>query len=228
MRRLRPLFSANYAEIIFIYHEEPLYSLYKTQRMKPYIHQKKDWPNFQWDEKALLTLLGKVRNLQGKIVGKMEALGFRLREEAVLETLTLDVLKTTEIEGEVLNPEQVRSSLARRLGMEIENSVYSERNVDGIVDMMIDATQNFQKRLTKTRLCNWHYSLFPTGRSGMYKITVGKWRKDTTGPMQVVSGAMGKEKIHFEAPHSDLIGKEMQEFLKWINSKIKIDPVLKA
>jgi Fic family protein len=195
---------------------------------KPYIHQKENWPNFEWDDKSLIDLLSKVRNLQGRIVGKMEALGFNLRNEAVLETLTLDVIKSTEIEGEILDAEQVRSSLAKRLGIQIENSVYSERNVDGVVDMLIDATQKFNTELSKERLFNWHFSLFPTGRSGMYKIKVGNWRSDATGPMQVVSGAMGKEKVHFEAPNSEFIEKEMELFLNWINSNEKIEPVIKA
>lgn len=195
---------------------------------KPYIHQKENWPNFNWDDKSLIDLLSEVRNLQGKIVGKMEALGFNLRNEAVLETLTLDVLKSTEIEGEILDAEQVRSSLAKRLGIQIENAVYSERNVDGIVDMLIDATQEFNNELSKERLFDWHFSLFPTGRSGMFKIKVGNWRGDTTGPMQVVSGALGKEKVHFEAPNSELIEKEMEFFLNWLNSNEKIEPVIKA
>jgi len=196
--------------------------------MKPYIHQRNDWPNFKWNNEEILTLLGEVRNLQGKIVGKMEALGFELKNEAALETLTLDVIKSTEIEGEILNPEQVRSSLAKRLGVEIENPVFSERNVDGIVDLLIDATQKFKTELTKERLFDWHYSLFPTGRSGMFKIIVGQWRIDTTGPMQVVSGALGKEKVHFEAPKSEFIENEMEIFLDWFNSKQDTDPVLKA
>lgn len=196
--------------------------------LKPYIHQKENWPNFNWDDKLLIGLLSEVRNLQGKIVGKMEALGFNLRNEAVLETLTLDVLKSTEIEGEILDEEQVRSSLAKRLGIQIENSVYSERNVDGVVDMLIDATQKFNNELSNERLFDWHFSLFPTGRSGMHKIKVGNWRSDTTGAMQVVSGAMGKEKVHFEAPNSELIEKEMVLLLNWINSNEKIEPVIKA
>ncbi len=195
---------------------------------KPYIHQKENWPEFNWDNKLLIDLLSEVRNLQGKIVGKMEALGFNLRNEAVLETLTLDVLKSTEIEGEILDAKQVRSSLAKKLGIQIENSVYSERNVDGVVDMLIDATQKFKNELTEERLFDWHFSLFPAGRSGMYKIKVGNWRSDTTGPMQVISGAMGKEKVHFEAPNSELIEKEMKLFLNWINSNEKMEPVIKA
>jgi Fic family protein len=196
--------------------------------MKPYIYQKENWPNFQWNNEEIIVLIGKVRNLQGRIVGKMEALGFELQNEAVLETLTLDVIKSTEIEGEILNPEQVRSSIARRLGMNISGLVFSERNVDGVVDMLLDATQKFKQKLTKERLFDWHFSLFPTGRSGMYKIIVGQWRNDSTGPMQVVSGALGKEKVHFQAPNSDTIEKEMNSFLNWFNQTENIDPVIKA
>ncbi|MFK5959586.1 MAG: Fic family protein [Lutibacter sp.] len=192
------------------------------------IHQKKEWPKFKWDTNSIVTLLAKVRNLQGKITGKMESIGFDLQSEAVLETITIDVIKSTEIEGEILNLEQVRSSVARRLGFYIENEIPSERNVDGVVDMLVDATQNFNLNLTKERLFDWHAALFPTGRSGMYKIIVGDWRKDTTGPMQVVSGVMGKEKVHFEAPKSDLIDAEMKQFLNWYNKKQTLDPVLKA
>lgn len=184
-----------------------------------YIYQQKDWPAFHWDNEKLLPLLGKVRNLQGKLVGKMESLGFELRNEAVLETLTLDVIKTSEIEGELLNPEQVRSSIARKLGMNISGLIESDRNVDGIVDMMLDATQQFDKSLTQERLFNWHFSLFPTGRSGMYKIIVGDWRDDSTGPMQVVSGALGKEKIHYQAPKSVDLINEMDLFLNWFNKE---------
>jgi hypothetical protein len=158
----------------------------------------------------------------------MEALGFELRNEALLDTLTLDVLKTSEIEGELLNHDQVRSSIARKLGMEIVGSVESDRNVDGVVEMMLDAAQNCFKPLTKTRLFDWHAALFPTGRNGICKIIVGDWRKDTTGPMQVISGPMGKEKVHFEAPNSDLLEKEMSSLLNWFSQNNKIDLVLKA
>jgi Fic family protein len=198
------------------------------QRMSVYIHQKKDWPNFKWDSEDIVNLLSEARNLQGRLQGKMEALGFELRNEALLDTLTLDVLKTSEIEGELLNHDQVRSSIARKLGMEIVGSVESDRNVDGVVEMMLDATQNCFNPLTKTRLFDWHAALFPTGRNGMYKIIVGDWRKDTTGPMQVISGPMGKEKVHFEAPNSDLLEKEMSSLLNWFNQNNKIDLVLKA
>jgi Fic family protein len=196
--------------------------------MKTFIHQQDNWPNFTWKNDEIVNLLSEARNLQGRLMGKMESLGFDLRNEAILDTLTLDVLKSSEIEGEYLNPEQVRSSIARRLGMEIAASVESDRNVDGVVEMMLDATQNCFKPLTADRLFDWHAALFPTGRSGMYKITVADWRRDTTGPMQVVSGAMGKEKVHFQAPDSSLVKKEMDLFLDWFNNNLKIDLVIKA
>lgn len=196
--------------------------------MKVFIHQLDNWPNFTWRNDDLLNLLSEARNLQGRLMGKMESLGFDLRNEALLDTLTLDVLKSSEIEGEYLNPDQVRSSIARRLGMEIAGSVESDRNIDGVVEMMLDANQNCFKPLTADRLIDWHAALFPTGRSGMYKITVADWRKDTTGPMQVVSGAMGKEKVHFQAPDSVLIEKEMNLFLDWFNNNLETDLVLKA
>lgn len=198
------------------------------QRMKNYIHQQNNWPNFSWKAEDIVSLLSEARNLQGRLIGKMESLGFDLRNEALLDTLTLDVIKTSEIEGEVLNPEQVRSSIARRLGMEIAGSVDSDRNVDGVVEMMLDATQNCFTPMTMERLFDWHAALFPTGRSGMYKITVADWRRDTTGPMQVVSGAIGKEKVHFQAPDSGLVEKEMHAFLDWYNNNDEIDLVIKA
>jgi Fic family protein len=196
--------------------------------MKAFIHQQENWPNFIWKTEDIIILLSETRNLQGRLIGKMESLGFDLRNEALLDTLTLDVIKSSEIEGEVLNSDQVRSSIARRLGMDIAGSIESDRNVDGIVEMMIDATQNCFNPLTTDRLFDWHAALFPTGRSGMYKITIANWRKDTTGPMQVVSGALGKEKVHFQAPGSDLIEKEMDKFLDWFNNFDKIDLVVKA
>jgi Fic family protein len=198
------------------------------QRIDLYIHQKADWPQFKWEVEEIIHLLSEARNLQGKLQGKMEALGFEVRNEALLDTLTRDVLKTSEIEGELLNPDQVRSSIARKLGLEVAGLIASDRNVDGLVEMMIDATQNCFSPLSKERLYNWHAALFPTGRNGMYPIIVGDWRKDTTGPMQVVSGPMGKEKVHFVAPSSDLIEKEMNVFLNWYNQNDKVDLVLKA
>ncbi len=197
-------------------------------RMKIYIHQNANWPNFIWRNEVFLNQLSEARNLQGRLIGKMESLGFDLRNEALLETLALDVLKSTEIEGEILNPNQVRSSIARRLGMELAGSVDSDRNVDGMVEMMIDATNNCFKRLTADRLFDWHGALFPMGRSGIFKITVADWRKDSNGPMQVVSGAAGKEKIHFQAPDASLIETEMNRFLKWFNENDKTDLVIKA
>ena len=196
--------------------------------MKAFIHQQVNWPNFSWENDEIVNLLSEARNLQGRLIGRMESLGFDLRNEAILDTLTLDAIKTSEIEGVYLNPDQVRSSIARKLGMEIAGSIESDRNVDGVVEMMLDATQNYSDPLTADRLFNWHAALFPTGRSGMYKITVADWRKDTTGPMQVVSGAMGKEKVHFQAPDSSLVEKEMNLFLDWFNHYLKIDLVLKA
>lgn len=195
--------------------------------MRTFIHQRDNWPEFTWNSNDFLDLLSEARNLQGRLIGKMETLGFDLRNEALLDTLTLDVLKSSEIEGEFLNPNQVRSSIARRLGMEIAGAVESDRNVDGIVEMMLDATQKCFDPLTADRLFDWYAALFPTGRSGMYKITVADWRKDTTGPMQVVSGAMGKEKVHFQAPDSDLVEKEMTRFIDWFNNS-KVDLVIKA
>jgi len=196
--------------------------------MKVYIYQQDDWPSFKWNSDEFVGLLSEARNLQGRLLGKMESLGFDLRNEAFLDTLTLDVLKSSEIEGEFLNPDQVRSSVARKLGMEIAGSVESDRDVDGVVEMMLDATQNCFKPLTKERLFDWHAALFPTGRSGMSKITVADWRKNTTGPMQVVSGAMGKEKVHFQAPDSSRVDNEMSLFLDWFNNNIENDLVLKA
>ena len=196
-------------------------------QMKAFIHQKDNWPEFTWNSNDFLDLLSEARNLQGRLIGKMETLGFDLRNEALLDTLTLDVLKSSEIEGEFLNPDQVRSSIARRLGMEIAGAVESDRSVEGVVEMMLDATQNCFAPLTSERLFDWHAALFPTGRSGMYKITVADWRKDTTGPMQVVSGVMGKEKVHFQAPDSDVVEKEMTRFIDWFNNS-KIDLVIKA
>ena len=194
----------------------------------PYIHELHDWPNFIWDHEKIMPLLGSVRNRQGQLMGRMGALGFSLRSEALLETLTLDIIKTSEIEGEVLDANQVRSSIARRLGLEIAGLVPSDRHVDGVVAMMLDATQNYNKPLTKDRLFRWHASLFPGGLSGLHKIITGAWRDDRRGPMQVVSGPVGHEKVHFEAPEAVRLEKEMKAFLHGFNGKTEIDPVLKS
>jgi Fic family protein len=193
-----------------------------------YIYNDKNWPLFKWESQKLLPLISHVRNRQGRLIGKMGALGFELKSEANLEILTLDVIKSTEIEGEILSADQVRSSIARRLGLEISGLVPSERNVDGIVDLMIDATKNFEQALSNERLFSWHRSLFPTGESGLYKIISGNWRDDSTGPMQVVSGALGKEKVHYQAPPANKVEKEMKLFLEWFNQEQEMDIVLKA
>lgn len=193
-----------------------------------YIHERKDWPKFRWRQDRLTTLLAEVRHRQGRLLGRMEGLGFELRAEAVLQSLTEEVLKSSEIEGEHLDRAQVRSSLARRLGMDIGGLPRPERNVEGVVEMMMDATQKFDRPLTAERLFGWHAALFPTGRSGMSKIRVGKWRDDGDGPMQVVSGPIGRAKVHYQAPEADRLSQEMREFLKWFNSKQAVDPVIKA
>jgi Fic family protein len=195
---------------------------------KVYIHEKGSWPDFTWDKDLLYPLLINVRHKQGRLKGFMEMLGFGMRDETTLNTLTLDVLKSTEIEGVFLDTAQVRSSIARHLGMDIAGLVKTDRDIDGVVEMMLDATQHYKKTLTKDRLFNWHSSLFPSGRSGMHKITVGNWRKNDKGPMQVVSGAMGKEKVHFEAPDADRLNIEMKLFTKWFNTENNIDPVLRS
>lgn len=194
-----------------------------------YIYEYKDWPNFTWDLEQIADLLADVRFNQGKLLGAMETLGFDIQEEAVLKTLTADVLKSSEIEGEILNADQVRSSIARRLGMDIAGLVLSDRNVEGIVEMMLDATQNFAKNLSEERLFGWHANLFPTGRSGLYKIIAGNWRENSKDdPMQVVSGAMGHERIHYQAPDSEDLPNETKKFFDWFNADLIYDPILKA
>jgi len=193
-----------------------------------YIHEHKDWPKFRWNEQRLLRLLAKVRHHQGRLIGHMQGLGFSLRKEAVLQTLTQDVVKSSEIEGEALDSQQVRSSIARRLGIDIGALVPADRHVEGVVEMMLDATQNYDKPLTKKRLLDWHAALFPTGRSSMHKIRVGKWRDDKSGPMQVVSGPIGRERVHYEAPQAKKIPREMTDFLSWFEADEPIDPVIKA
>jgi Fic family protein len=193
-----------------------------------WIYEHKNWPNFTWDAKAVAGKLAEVRHQQGRLLGRMEGLGFDLRREASLDILTSDVVKSSAIEGETLNPEEVRSSIARRLGLDTAGLVPASRDVEGVVEMMLDATQKFSRPLTKDRLLDWHAALFPTGRSGMHKITVGGWRTEEAGAMQVISGAMGKEKIHFEAPNAKLLEKEMKTFLMWFENKSELDAVLKA
>lgn len=196
--------------------------------MATYIHQLPEWPKFHWDQNVILAPLAAVRHHQGRLIGRMEALGFPLRAEAVLQSLTEEVIKSSEIEGETLDREQVRSSVARRLGMDIGALTPVDRHVEGVVEMMLDATQNYAASLTAERLCGWQAALFPTGRSGMNRITVGAWRTDESGPMQVVSGPLGRERVHYQAPAAAELPAEMEAFLAWFNAPGDIDPVLGA
>jgi Fic family protein len=196
--------------------------------MNQYIHNQTDWPNFRWSAERLAQRLAAVRFNQGRLIGRMASLGFKLRQEAELETLTEDVLKSSSIEGENLDAEQVRSSIARRLGMDIAGLKPVDRNVEGVVEMMLDATRQYEETLTAERLFGWHASLFPTGRSGMRRIIVGAWRDDAEGPMQVVSGPVGREHPHFEAPAAVRIGQEMEVFLDWFNGNGATDWLMKA
>lgn len=193
--------------------------------MAKYIYEYKNWTDFSWQDKVINVLFGEVRLMQGKIIGQMNALGFSAKEEATLTALTLDVVKSSEIEGELLNFNQVRSSIARRLGINTAGLIPSNRHIEGVVEMMLDATQRYTLPLTEKRLFGWHAALFPTGYSGPYLIEVGQYR---TGEMQVVSGAMGKEKVHFEAVKPELVKTEMDKFLDWFNNENDLDPVLKA
>jgi Fic family protein len=196
--------------------------------MPTYIYERADWPQFRWSEQKIAPQLARVRHRQGRLIGRMEGLGFRFKAEAVLQTLTEEVIKSSEIEGEALDRDQVRSSIARRLGMDIGALTPADRNVEGVVEMMLDATQKYAEALTAERLFAWHASLFPTGRSGMTKIAAGRWRDDKSGPMQVVSGPTGRERIHYQAPVAKLVRAEMQAFLKWFNAKSPVDDVLRA
>lgn len=193
--------------------------------MAKYIYENENWTDFSWRDKAVNVVFGEVRLMQGKIIGQMNALGFSAKEEATLTALTLDVVKSSEIEGELLNYDQVRSSIARRLGINTAGLVSSSRHIEGVVEMMLDATQRYTLPLTEKRLFGWHAALFPTGYSGPYTIEVGRYR---TGEMQVVSGAMGKEKVHYKAVKPELVKMEMDEFLDWFNNENSLDPVLKA
>jgi len=190
-----------------------------------YIHELKNWPKFSWDQERITSTLAHVRHLQGLLIGGMKSIGFKLKEEVVLETLTQDIIKSSEIEGEVLDRSQVRSSVARRLGIDAAAVNHIDRNIDGVVEMMLDATQKFDHLLTKERLLNWHAALFPTGWSGITKIRVGAWRKEH---VQVVSSRLDREIIHFEGPSADRVDQEVEFFLQWFNQETKVDPVLKA
>src|SRR5260370_27387906 len=198
------------------------------RRIDSYIHTREDWPRFHWDRENLGEQLAHVRHEQGRLLGRMEALGFKLRQEAVLRTLTEDVLKSSEIEGEKLDADQVRPSIARRLGMDIGGLKAVDRNVEGVVDMMLDATRQYEQPLPAERLFAWHASLFPTGRSGMKRITVGAWRDDNSGPMRVISGPVGRERVHFQAPAAGRLPREMRAFLDWLNGNAQTGWVVRA
>jgi Fic family protein len=193
-----------------------------------YIHERADWPRFRLDDRKLAARLAAVRYLQGRLLGRSRALGFSLQVEATVHSLTEEILKSNDIEGEKLDKDQVRSSVALRLGVDIGALTPADRNVDGVVEMMLDATQKFDAPLTKARLFAWHAALFPTGRSGLSKIAVGAWRKDQTGPMQVVSGPVGRERVHYEAPAAARVDHEMRSFLDWFNHENETDLVMKA
>jgi Fic family protein len=196
--------------------------------MSPYIYELADWPHFGWGQERLSGKLAAVRHRQGRLLGRMEGLGFTLRNEATLQTLTEDVLKSSEIEGEILDKDQVRSSIARRLGIDIGALTHAERRVEGVVEMILDATEKYDAPLTDVRMFGWHAALFPAGRSGMRRITIGAWRDDKSGPMQVVSGPPNRERVHYQAPAAERLKHEMRAFLEWFNAKPDIDPVLKA
>lgn len=198
------------------------------RRKRLYIHEKPGWPEFTWSSDQLAVTLAAVRHKQGRLLGSMEALGFDLRSEANLAVLTNDVVKSSAIEGEMLNPEQVRSSLARRLGLDTAGLPRASRDIEGVVEMMLDATRNYDEPLTKKRLFAWHASLFPTGRSGMREIAVGVWRPKEAGPMQVVSGPYGRERVHFDAPDATRLDREMARFITWFGAPASVDPALKA
>jgi Fic family protein len=193
-----------------------------------YIHEQAAWPGFRWDHARISEHLVDVRHRQGRLIGRMEGLGFQLRAEAVLNSLTEEVVKSSEIEGETLDRNQVRSSIARRLGLDIGGLTPADRDVEGVVEMMLDATQGYDKPLTGRRLFDWHAALFPTGRSGISRIKVGAWRDDANGPMQVVSGPIGKERVHYEAPAADRVRDEMRKFVEWFEKEHSTDLVLKA
>lgn len=197
-------------------------------RRLTYIHQRPEWPRLHWRAEIIGEQLTQIRLEQGRLIGRMEGLGFDLQQEAVLETLTEDVVNTSQIEGENLDPSAVRSSIASRLGIDIGALEPVDRDVEGVVDMMLDATTHYDQALTAKRLHNWHAALFPTGRSGMRRIRVGQWRDDATGPMQVVSGALGRERVHFEAPEAARLKTEMAKFLKWFEGNDPKDDVLRS
>jgi len=195
---------------------------------KTYIWQQTDWPTWSYDATTLSILLANAHQAQGRLLGKMQSLGFGVQQQTSLQVLTDDVLKTSEIEGEFLRPELVRSSVAKRLGIDIGGLSDSDRTVDGIVDIVMDATSKHAQDLSLDRLLSWHAALFPLGYSGIHKISAGQLRDDRLGPMQVISGAIGREKVHFEAPPASCLRSEITQFLNWFNASQSLDPYLKA
>jgi Fic family protein len=196
--------------------------------MATYIWQQPNWPDWTFDLTRLAAPLASVRHAQGRLLGRMESLGFKSRDEAWLKTLTEDVVKTSEIEGDQLDVEQVRSSIAKRLGLDVGALPPVDRHVEGIVEVMLDATQNYAEALTAERLFSWHGALFPTGRSGLAQIRVAAWRDDSGGPMQVLSGPLGREKVHYTAPPAEDLVVEIERFFAWFDQSSDFDMVLKA
>ena len=193
-----------------------------------WLHEQPDWPNSTWNDTTLAPKLAKVCHGRSQLLNRIESIGFDLKREATLNTLTNDVVHSSAIEGEILDHEEVRSSLAHQLGIEVAGTIPKNRDVEGIVELMLDATQNFLQPLTAERLYAWHAALFPTGYSGINKITVGAWRPESAGPMQVVSGRYGQVNVHFEAPNASRLDIEMTSFLDWFEQKHEIDLILKA
>jgi len=193
-----------------------------------YIYENKKWPHFVWEENKILNLLAKVRLKQGLLLGKMQSLGFNAQDSALLESMTEEILKSNKIEGEILDIEQLRSSIARKFGIGNDNKIKSSRSIDGIVEVMYDATHNYEYEITEKRLCVWHKRMFPKGKSGFYKIETGKYRDDKSGPMQIVSGPLGMEKVHFQAPSAKVLPEEMEKLISFINSDNANDDIIKA
>jgi Fic family protein len=192
-----------------------------------FIYEHDNWPEFTWRSEAVQNRLSEVKLHQGFLLGKMTSLGFQMQKQALLRVLTEDVVKTNEIEGQMLDLQQVRSSIARRLGIDVENPVHADHDVEGIVEMMLDATQHYDAEITEDRLKLWQASLFPSGFSGFHRINVGRYRDDERGPMQVVSGPIGHEKVHYQAPAAEKLPEEMQKLITFMNAD-KSDNLLKA
>jgi Fic family protein len=205
-----------------------LEAIISASMRRMYIYERDGWPSFHWSAEAIAAPLAAVRDRQSRWMRQVDVLGFQLQEEALLQTLSADVVKSSEIEGQQLDVAQVRSSLARRLGMDIGALKPADRNVEGVVEMMLDATRHYHQPLTAERLFAWQAAMFPTGRSGMAAIKVGGWREDKTGPMQVVSGPLGSERVHYEAPKAERVDREMKSFLEWFESDKAIDQILAA